>query len=142
MDRVLSRRPPVRDGLAGRLGRVHEVDAPESRVAFALPERSLTGARFNPSGALVAVCGLVRAPQPDGAQSAAVFDSKSGREVAKLGPPGVSAIWEAWSADGSRLAVAFDAKVKVFRASDWTEEASLVHGDRVYWAAFDPRRGS
>jgi WD40 repeat protein/tRNA A-37 threonylcarbamoyl transferase component Bud32 len=117
---------------------LHEVAPGGDRVAFRLPERSIQGARWNPSGALVAAWGLVRPARPDSKPSAAVFDSKTGSRLAELGPTGVSATFGAWSRAGDRLAIAFEGVVRVFRASDWSEELSLVHGDRVYWVAFHP----
>jgi eukaryotic-like serine/threonine-protein kinase len=124
-------------GAAGGGVMLHAVGSAAESVRFGLKARSVTGARWSPSGGLVAVCGLVR-NEPDSNRSAAVYDAATGGVVANLGPTGVSAIWEAWSHSGDRLAIAFEGVVKVFRASDWSEELSLQHGEKVYWAAFHP----
>jgi eukaryotic-like serine/threonine-protein kinase len=117
---------------------VVDVGTAGREVRFGLEERSLTGARWDPSGKWVAAYGQPRSVKPDAERSAGVFDAATGSLVAPLGPPGVIARFGAWSRGGDRLAIAFESTVRVFRTSDWSEEMNLVHGERVHWVAFLP----
>jgi WD40 repeat protein len=127
--------------LAGEDGAAEVRDlaaAAAAPVRFSFDGRSVTTARWAPSGSLIAVTGLDRPGLPGDEAPAAVVDAATGRVVARLGPPGASAIWSAWSHDGTRLAVACDSAVFVYRSSDWGETGRLVHGDLVRWLAFHP----
>lgn len=116
---------------------VHDVFGTDPPIRCVGHAGAVARAVFDASGRFVMTAGDVSPTTSRGDLTVRIFATATGAEVRRFGPFPVAVHWEAFSADGTRVALAHDdGRACVYSVDDGREIAGFRHGGQVNWLAF------